>query len=110
MQLTPLYKSAFYHNYFADDWMQIDPDFGTIGDFASLARSLHSRGMKLYIDMETQYVTDRHAWWGRPSATSVPYRDYLLFDDSAHLKPSPIIWGITELKGYNDSIPEGHDR
>ena len=95
VQLTPLYKSAFYHNYFADDWMQIDPDFGTIGDFASLARSLHSRGMKLYIDMETQYVTDRHAWWGG---------DYLLYDDSAHLKPSPIIWGITELKGYNDSI------
>ena len=102
--LTPLYKSAFYHNYFADDWKQIDPDYGTIRDFASLARSLHSRKMKLYIDMETQYVTDRQAWW-RSAVGNLrsPDRDYLLFDDSAHLKPSPIIWGITELKGYNDS-------
>jgi alpha-amylase len=102
--LTPLYESAFYHNYFADDWAQIDPDYGTIRDFTNLARSLHSRGMKLYIDMETQYVTDRHAWW-RSAVGSLgsPDRNYLLFDDSAHLKPSPIIWGITELEGYNDS-------
>lgn len=102
--LTPLYKSAFYHNYFADDWMNIDPDYGTIRDFTNLARSLHSRGMKLYIDMETQYVTDRHAWW-RSAVGNLRsgYRDFLLFDDSSHLKPSPIIWGITELKGYNDS-------
>jgi alpha-amylase len=102
--LTPLYESAFYHNYFADDWLNIDPDYGTIRDFTNLARSLHSRGMKLYIDMETQYVTDRHAWW-RSAVGNLrsPDHDYLLFDDSTHLKPSPIIWGIMELKGYNDS-------
>jgi len=102
--LTPLYKSVFYHNYFADDWKKIDPDYGTIDDFTRLARNVHSRGMKLYIDMETQYVTDRHPWW-RSAVGNLqsPERNYLLFDDSAHLKPSPIIWGITELKGYNDS-------
>jgi alpha-amylase len=102
--LTPLYKSAFYHNYFADDWMNIDPDYGSIRDFTNLARGLHSRGMKLYIDMETQYVTDRHPWWrSAVGHLQSGYRDFLLFDDSLHVKPSPIIWGITELKGYNDS-------
>lgn len=102
--LTPLYTSVFYHNYFADDWRQIDPDYGTIRDFTDLARGLHSRGMRLYIDMETQYVTDRHAWWHSAVGNlRSPDRNYLLFDDSQHLKPSPIIWGITVLKGYNDS-------
>lgn len=102
--LTPLYRSVYYHNYFADDWYRIDPDYGTIRDFTRFARDLHSRGMKLYIDMETQYVTDRHAWW-RSAVGNLqsPERNYLLFEDSAHAKPSPIIWGITELKGYNDS-------
>lgn len=102
--LTPLYNSVFYHNYFADDWHAIDRDYGSIRDFTDLARALHSRGMKLYIDMETQYVTDRHAWW-RSAVGNLrsPDRNYLLFDDSLHGKPSPIIWGITDLKGYNDS-------
>ncbi|HEV3412066.1 MAG TPA: alpha-amylase family glycosyl hydrolase [Puia sp.] len=100
--LTPLYESAFYHNYFADDWKRIDPDYGTTRDFTELARSLHSHGMRLYIDMETQYITDRHSWWQSAVGNlQSPCRDYLLFYDSAHLKPSPIIWGITELKGYN---------
>jgi glycosidase len=102
--LTPLYESVFYHNYFADDWKKIDPDYGTTGDFTHLAGSLHSRGMKLYIDMETQYVTDRHAWWQSAVGNlQSPCRNFLLFDDSQHMKPSPIIWGISELKGYNDS-------
>src|SRR5579872_1225505 len=100
--LTPLYQSVFYHNYFADDWKTIDPDYGSIQDFADLARALHARGMKLYIDMETQYVTDHHEWW-KSSVGNLrsPDRNYLLFDDSEHQKPSPIVWGITELKGYN---------
>jgi glycosidase len=101
--LTPLYKSVFYHNYFADDWYAIDPGYGTLKDFTDLARALHGLGMKLYIDMETQYITDRHPWWSAVGHPHSPYHDYLLFDDSMHRVPSPIIWGITELKGYNDS-------
>jgi len=100
--LTPLYRSVFYHNYFADDWHAIDPAYGSIRDFTNLAKALHSRGMKLYIDMETQYVTDHHTWWKSAVGNlGSPYRSYILFDDSLHLKPGPIIWGITDLKGYN---------
>jgi glycosidase len=90
--LTPLYASAFYHNYFADDWEKIDPAYGTMGDYLDLVRDIHARGMKLYLDMETQYITDKHAWWGS---------DYILYDDALHHTPSPIIWGITGLQGYN---------
>ena len=100
--LTPLYESTYYHNYFADNWKNIDPAYGTVRDLTDLARSLHARKMKLYIDMETQYVTDHHAWWHSAVGNlQSPERDFLLFDDSLHEKPSPIIWGITELKGYN---------
>jgi glycosidase len=92
VMLTPLYASAFYHNYFADDWEKIDPAYGTMQDYLDLVREIHNRGMKIYLDMETQYVTDRHAWWGT---------GFLLYDDAQHHTPSPIIWGIRELKGYN---------
>lgn len=60
--LTPLYKSPFYHSYFADDFSRIDPAYGTEADFRHLVRSLHRRGMKIFIDQEVQYVTGNHVW------------------------------------------------
>src|SRR3569623_1761339 len=55
--LTPLYDSPFYHNYFANDFKAIDPKYGTLQDYLALIKDLHKRGMKFYMDMETQYVT-----------------------------------------------------
>src|SRR3569623_2148032 len=58
--LTPLYDSPFYHNYFAIDFKKIDPWYGTMQNYLALVKDLHSRGMKIYMDMETQYVTEDH--------------------------------------------------
>jgi glycosidase len=103
--LTPLYSSVYYHNYFADDFEKIDPRYGTMKDFIDLVRDVHRRGMKIYLDMETQYVTETHPWWksafGQPHS---PYRNYLLFDDSLHQRPSPMMMGITALKGYDGTV------
>ena len=100
--LTPLYDSPFYHNYFADDFKKIDPRYGTLQDYFHLVRDLHQRGMKIYLDMETQYVTENHIWWtqGIDNLRS-KYKDFILYDDSAHTKPSSIIYGLEGLKGYD---------
>jgi len=100
--LTPLYDSPFYHNYFADDFKAIDSKYGTMQDYLALIRDLHKRGMKFYMDMETQYVTQGHDWWvdgvGDPQSK---YSDYILYDDSAHTQPSTIIFDLKGLKGYD---------
>lgn len=102
--LLPLYQSVYYHNYFASDFKSIDKEFGTMEDFTSLVKDLHKRGIKIYLDMETQYVTEDHPWYkegvGNPKSK---YADYLLYDDSAHKTPESIIFGITELTGYDGS-------
>src|ERR1700712_2139053 len=102
--LTPLYESVFYHNYFASDFKKIDPSYGTMQDYLSLIKELHRRGMKFYMDMETQYVTEDHLWWkdGVNNLNS-PYSDYILYDDKAHTKPSTIIFNLKGLLGY-DSV------
>jgi len=101
----PPYASVYYHNYFATDFDKIDPKYGTMQDFVSLMKELHRRGMKLYLDMETQYVTEDQEWWkesfGKPGS---PYSGYILWDDSANLKPSSIVFGVHELHGYDDHI------
>ncbi|HEX3383882.1 MAG TPA: alpha-amylase family glycosyl hydrolase [Mucilaginibacter sp.] len=100
--MVPLYDSPFYHNYFANDFKKIDPSYGTMNDYLALVKELHRRGMKLYMDMETQYVTEDHVWWkdgvGNPQSK---YSDYLLYDDSAHTQPSTIVMGLRGLKGYD---------
>lgn len=102
--LTPLYESAFYHNYFAADFEKIDPKYGTMADYLKLIKEIHRRGMKFYMDMETQYVTEDSNWWkeayGNPKS---PYSNYILWDDKENKKPSTIVFNLTGLKGY-DSV------
>ncbi|MFH0759973.1 MAG: alpha-amylase family glycosyl hydrolase [Bacteroidota bacterium] len=59
----PLFYSDFYHNYFALDYQKIDPEYGTMDDLVTLIREVHKRGMKFYLDMETQYVTEGSDWF-----------------------------------------------
>ena len=97
--LLPLYDADCYHNYFANDFEKIDPSFGTMQDYINLVKEIHQRGMKIYLDMETQYVAAKHLWWKDAVGNLRSlYSDYILFDDSAHTKPASI---IADLQGLN---------
>jgi len=99
---TPIYESVYYHNYFASDYDKIDPKYGTMLEFITLLKEVHRRGMKLYLDMETQYVTEDQTWWKDAFGnTASKYSDYILWDDSANTKPSSIVFGVHGLQGYN---------
>ncbi|MBN9350618.1 MAG: alpha-glucosidase C-terminal domain-containing protein [Chitinophagaceae bacterium] len=100
--LLPLYQSPYYHNYFADNFEKIDSTFGTMQDYLNLVREVHRRGMKIYMDMETQYVTEDHEWYKDSYGNlSSPYSDFIAYDDSAHTKPSSIVYDLHEFTGYN---------
>lgn len=103
--LLPLYQSVFYHNYFADDFDSIDNEYGSMQDYINLVKAIHQRGMKIYLDMETQYVTEDHVWW-KDSYENLnsKYSDYILYDDSAHTKPSSIVFGVNGLTGYDNTF------
>ena len=102
--LLPLYDADCYHNYFANDFDKIDAEFGTMKDYLALVKEIHRRGMKIHLDMETQYVSEKHLWW-RDAVNNLksPYSDYILFDDAAHTTPSTMIFGLRELSSYDGS-------
>lgn len=82
--LTPLYPSRVYHNYFATDFEGIDPAYGTIDDFRRLVAELHKRKMKIFLDMEFQYLAEGHPWWTAALADrKSPYANYMLWQDRA---------------------------
>ena len=99
--LTPLYPSAFYHNYFASDFEGVDPEFGTMDDYRSLVAEVHARGMKIYLDQEFQYVAYDHPWYksalGNPKS---PYSDFLIFHGPNNRKPEEGPFGITIAKRF----------
>ena len=101
--LTPLYPSAFYHNYFASDFEGVDPEFGTMADYRELVAAVHARGMKVYLDQEFQYVAYDHPWFtsslGKPGS---PNSDFLIFHGPNNSKPEEGPFGITIAKRFPD--------
>ncbi|RZJ69538.1 alpha-amylase family glycosyl hydrolase [Flavobacterium sp.] len=99
--LTPLYQSDFYHNYFASDFEKIDPEYGRMDDYIELVKQVHKRGMKIYQDVEMQYVAGTHPWFsqgfGNPKSK---FSDYLVYEDLANKKPW-YFWGIEEFATYD---------
>jgi glycosidase len=93
--LTPIQPSPFYHNYFPDRAEGVDQAFGTMSDFRHLARAIHARGMKLYLDEEFQYVAYGHPWFksalGNPAS---PYSGYFFFRGPNNTKPETGPFGI----------------
>jgi alpha-amylase len=102
--LLPICKSDYYHNYFSADFFAIDPEYGTMTDYLRLVKDVHRRGMKIYLDMETQYVTDDHPWFADSYKNpSSPYSNYILYRDAANTEPEPILHlNLFLLPGYNN--------
>ncbi|MFP9100647.1 alpha-amylase family glycosyl hydrolase [Flavobacterium sp. RHBU_24] len=88
IMLTPLYTSDFYHNYFATDFEKIDPKYGSFKEYRDLVQEVHRRGMKIYQDVEMQYVVGKHPWftdsYQNPKSG---YSQYIFYDDTANKKP-----------------------
>ena len=79
--LTPVQPSPFYHNYFATDFTGVARDYGGRAAWRHLLRAAHARHLRVYMDLEFQYVADHHPWlaqtWHHPQA---PGRSRLIWD------------------------------
>ncbi len=76
--LGPSFKSPNDDNgYDISDYYDIMDEFGTMADFDELLEGLHSRGMKLLMDLVVNHSSDEHNWFeeSRKSKDN-PYRDY----------------------------------
>ncbi|KZT55102.1 glycoside hydrolase family 13 protein [Calocera cornea HHB12733] len=76
--LCPIYKSPMADmGYDISDYQDINPTFGTLADWEELKNGLHSRGMKLIMDLVVNHTSDEHPWFieSRSSKTS-PKRDW----------------------------------
>jgi alpha-glucosidase len=62
--ITPWYPSPQKdHGYDVANYMDIEPDYGTIGEAQKLIDEAHSLGMKFIIDIVPNHSSDQHAWF-----------------------------------------------
>jgi len=76
--LNPIYKSPNDDGgYDISDYVSIQPEFGTMEDFDALLQGLHTRGLKLILDLVVNHSSDEHEWFteSRKSKDN-PYRNF----------------------------------
>lgn len=81
--LSPVYESPNDDNgYDISNYQGIMNEFGTMADWDRLLEGLHSRGMKLIMDLVVNHTSDEHAWFleSRKSKDNA-YRDYYIWRD-----------------------------
>lgn len=80
--LTPVQPSPFYHNYFATDFEGVAAEYGGKESWFAFVRAAHAQGIRVYMDLEFQYVAGGHPWltsaWHNPAS---PYRDWLFWNE-----------------------------
>jgi alpha-glucosidase len=62
--LSPFFKSPMKDfGYDVSDYCDVDPMFGTLGDFKVLLDKAHSLGLKVMIDQVISHTSDQHPWF-----------------------------------------------
>jgi hypothetical protein len=74
--LTNDMPQASYHGYAMTDFYEVDPRFGTLEDYKTLASEAKKRGIKLVMDQVANHCGSYH-WW----MEDLPFKDWLNFQD-----------------------------
>jgi maltose alpha-D-glucosyltransferase/alpha-amylase len=70
------------HGYDISDYYNVDPRFGTLGDFVEFTQGASQRGMRVLIDLVVNHTSDQHHWFrdARKDPSS-KYRDWYVWAD-----------------------------
>ena len=92
--LTPCYKSPMVDNgYDVQDYLQIDPSFGTMDDMDELIAQGRERGIRVVMDLVFNHTSDQCAWFveSRASRTN-PKADWYIWRDAKSDGSAPTNW------------------
>ena len=76
--LCPVYESPNYDNgYDISNYKKISPTFGSEKDFDELLDQIHSRGLKLIMDLVVNHTSFHHHWFEESKKSKDnPYRNF----------------------------------
>ncbi|KNG95591.1 alpha-glucosidase [Pseudaestuariivita atlantica] len=92
--ISPFFRSPMKDfGYDVSDYRDIDPMFGTLGDFDAMVARAHELGLKVMIDLVLSHTSDEHPWF-RESRTSAdnPKSDWYVWADAQPDGSPPNNW------------------
>ena len=83
--LSPIYPSPdFDFGYDVADYVDIDPRFGALDDFARLVGGAHARGIRVVMDLVFNHTSHLHPWFQASRMNPAgPFGDWYLWRDPA---------------------------
>ena len=82
--ITPWYPSPQNdHGYDVSDYMDIEPQYGTLADAEKLIKETHDHGIKFIVDIVPNHTSDQHKWFqaALKAVPGSPERDRFMFRD-----------------------------
>jgi trehalose synthase len=79
--LMPFYPTPDRDDgYDITDFYNVDPRFGSLGDFVEFVRTANDRGIRVIADLVINHTSDQHPWFkSARSSKDSPYRDYYVW-------------------------------
>ncbi|MGF9692016.1 alpha-amylase family protein [Rhizobium sp. 0TCS1.26] len=78
--------------YDVSNYYDIDPRYGTLGDFVEFTHAAKQRGIRVIIDLVVNHTSDQHPWFQEArNDTNSPYRDWYVWSQT---KPADAEKGI----------------
>lgn len=116
--ICPCYKSPQVDNgYDISDYMDIEPELGTMDDIKYLINEAHKRDIKIIMDLVANHSSAEHKWFKESKKSKDnPYSDYYYWYDEPQATYSSIwggsAWEFSEerqqyyLHRYHTSMPD----
>ena len=82
--ITPWYPSPQNdHGYDVSDYLDIEPQYGTLADAERLIKETHEHGIKFIVDIVPNHTSDQHKWFqaALKAAPGSPERERYIFRD-----------------------------
>lgn len=132
--LMPVMPSPSYHKYDVTDYMDIDPEYGTLEDFKALMAECEKRDIHVIIDLVMNHTSSEHPWFmegckyleslpqeAEPDSSVCPYVDYYHFSkekqanyhqvgDSEWYYEGQFWAGMPDLNMENEAVIEEFDQ
>lgn len=91
--LMPIFPSPSYHGYDVTDYLEVNPDYGTLDDFKTLVAEAHKRGIHVIIDFVINHTSDKNLWFVSSLDVNSSYHDWYIWSKTNPGYPGP--WGET---------------
>jgi alpha-glucosidase len=92
--ISPFFRSPMLDfGYDVSDYRDVDPMFGTLGDFDALIKRAHDLGLKVLIDLVLSHTSNQHPWFQESQQNTTNARaDWYVWADAKPDGTPPNNW------------------